>query len=100
VNAERAGAACDDKLYAAHEASRRAAAGTPFRDAYGEVAAELLSGRFTPDRKALGGRHTGSIARLGLTACEAELAARREWIGALAKRLADSEAAVFERDEA
>lgn len=45
---ERLAAACTPDLWAAHEASRRAAAGTAFRDAYRQVGEELLAERFAP----------------------------------------------------
>lgn len=87
VRPERLEAACDDNLYAAHEACRRAAQGLPFRDAYGEVAEEILAGRFRPERTALQGSHTGAIGRPGLAACDAEIAGHREWVDRLKTRL-------------
>ncbi|MDQ2069588.1 argininosuccinate lyase [Natronospira bacteriovora] len=78
---DRLAAADVNELYAAHEACHRAADGMAFRDAYGEVASELLAGDFNPDRGTLGGAHTGSLQQLGISALEAELAGRREWLG-------------------
>jgi len=44
VNADRALAACTPELYATHRALELVAAGTPFRDAYRQVAAEVAAG--------------------------------------------------------
>jgi len=96
VNRDRMTAACGDELYAAHEASRRAANGASFRDAYGEVAGEILSGRFNPDRETLAGGHTGSPQYLGISALDAELAARREWLAHLAQRQSRTLAELWE----
>jgi len=87
VHSERLDAACEDELYAAHEACRRAAEGLAFRDAYGEVAEEILAERFAPDRHALSATHTGGVGRTGICACEAEIAGRREWLTRLRTRL-------------
>lgn len=81
-NPARLEAACDDGLYAAHEASRRAAAGLSFREAYRQVAAEILAGTFRADRArpdaADPARHCGEDA----AACGAELAALEAWLTA------------------
>lgn len=87
VRPDRLAEACDDKLYAAHEACRRAADGQPFRDVYAEVAGEILDGRFRPDRSALRGNHTGSVGCPGLSACDAEIAGHDEWIRRMIERL-------------
>lgn len=70
---QRLSGALTPELWAAHEASRRVAAGLAFRDAYREVAGELLAGTFlaapaaAPEPAAVGG-----IAEA--------LAAQRAWL--------------------
>ncbi len=54
VDGARAAAACTDDLFAAHAATALAAQGLPFRDAYREVGAQVLSGTFHPDRSTMG----------------------------------------------
>ncbi|MEA5445352.1 argininosuccinate lyase [Gammaproteobacteria bacterium AB-CW1] len=98
VNPQALAEACDDGLYAAHEACRRAAAGMAFRDAYGEVAGEILAERFQPDRDALSGSHTGGVARPGISACEVEIAGRREWLACLRRRQQQSIQALWSDD--
>jgi len=80
VNAERARAACGDELYAAHEATRLAQQGVPFRDAYQQVAQQLKDGTFRPDRGALKSSHLGGVGNLGLELMAAELKAANTWI--------------------
>ncbi len=80
VNAERARAACGDELYAAHEATRLAQQGVPFRDAYQQVAQQLKDGTFKPDRGALKSSHLGGVGNLGLELMAAELKAANAWI--------------------
>jgi len=76
----RTTAACSDDLFAAHEACRRVGEGATFRDAYREVASELLSGSFNPDRGALAAPHTGGLDKLELEASALELAGlRHQW---------------------
>ncbi len=48
IHADACARACSDDLFAAHAASRLAAEGLPFRDAYKAVAREVLSGTFVP----------------------------------------------------
>ncbi|MGB9430268.1 MAG: argininosuccinate lyase [Gammaproteobacteria bacterium] len=80
VNAARAAAACADELYAAHEASRLAHEGIPFRDAYKQVAQQLTDGSFKPDRAALTATHLGGVGNLGLETIEADVDNSRQWI--------------------
>ena len=47
---EKSAAACGSEIYAAHAASRLAAEGMPFRDAYGKVARQIQDGSFQVDR--------------------------------------------------
>ncbi len=80
VKVAKTGAACSDELFAAHEACRRVGEGATFRDAYREVASELLSGEFKPDRAALAAPHTGGLDNLGLEVSESELVVlRKHW---------------------
>ena len=57
-------------MFSVEEVNRRAAAGTPFRDAYRQVGLEIEAGRFTAD-KHVHHTHEGSIVCL----CTAEIAA-------------------------
>ena len=59
-----------DLMFSVEEVNRRAAAGTPFRDAYRQVGLEIEAGRFTAD-KHVHHTHEGSIGCL----CTAEIAA-------------------------
>ncbi|HEU4951272.1 MAG TPA: lyase family protein [Holophagaceae bacterium] len=75
-----ASAACTDELYAANEAFRLSADGTPFRQAYRAVASRLADGSFAPDRTAAGPPPVAplaSAARLELARHQAWLAGRR-----------------------
>jgi argininosuccinate lyase len=82
VDARRALAACGDELYAAHEASRLAQQGLPFRDAYQRVAQQLRDGTFKPDREALRSTHLGGLNNLGLELIEAESVGAQRWLSA------------------
>lgn len=83
VNENACAAACSDELHAAQEACRMAAEGTPFRDAYAEVAKQLAAGTFTPSNT------RGAIAS-DTTELTKELAASEAWI---AERRASLDAA-------
>ena len=80
VNAERARVACGDELYAAHEATRLAQQGLPFRDAYKRVAQQLQDGTFKPDRKALKSTHSGGLGNLGLGSIADECKQAEIWV--------------------
>jgi argininosuccinate lyase len=80
VRAEAAAKACDDTLYAAHQAFVLVGRGLPFRDAYREVARELADGTFAPDRAALTATHLGGSGNLALDQSRAELIAARAWL--------------------
>jgi argininosuccinate lyase len=80
VRAEAAARACDDTLYAAHQAFVLVGGGLPFRDAYREVARQLGDGTFRPDRAALTATHLGGAGNPGLEPARAELAAARAWL--------------------
>ena len=80
VDAAKAAAACSDDIYAAHQAYALAQGGMPFRDAYRQVAKELESGKFKPDRQALTATHLGGAGNLGLELIEAEVAAAEGWM--------------------
>lgn len=60
-----------DTMFSVEEVNRRAAAGTPFRDAYKQVGLEIEAGTFRPDKQ-IHHTHAGSIGNL----CNAEVAAR------------------------
>jgi argininosuccinate lyase len=80
VRAETAALACDDTLYAAHQAYVLAGRGLPFRDAYRQVAHQLADGTFQPDRTALTATHLGGAGNLGLEHARSELASARAWL--------------------
>ena len=80
INTERARAACGDELYAAHEACRMAQSGTPFRDAYQEVARQVQAGSFKPDRAALSATHLGGVGHPGFDLMASELTAAEQWL--------------------
>lgn len=63
--------ACSDELYAAHAAYQKVAAGAAFRDAYQDIAAEIKSGSFRPDRNSLSAKHIGGLSNLGLQQSQA-----------------------------
>ena len=91
VDAAKAAAACSDDIYAAHHAYALAQGGMPFRDAYRQVAKEIESGKFKPDRKALTATHLGGAGNLGLALIEAEVAAVEAWIRRTRGHLDDCE---------
>ena len=59
-----------DLMFSVEEVNRRAAAGTPFRDAYKQVGLEIQHGRFTPTKQVTH-THEGSIGNL----CTTQIAA-------------------------
>jgi len=65
-----------DAMFSVEEVNRRAAAGTPFRDAYKQVGLEIEAGKFRP-QKEVHHTHAGSIGNL----CNAEIAQlmQRTW---------------------
>jgi argininosuccinate lyase len=98
VDAARAKAACSDDIYAAHQAFMLAQSGMPFRDAYRQVAKQLESGAFKPDRLALTATHLGGAGKLGLELIEAELAAGERWTADIRTRLAAAEKDLWDSD--
>ncbi|HEX5005094.1 MAG TPA: lyase family protein [Gemmatimonadales bacterium] len=83
VDPQRCAAALAGDVMATDEVMRRVEAGTPFRRAYREVAAELKAGaRFpAPSRRALLARRrsTGGLGNLGLAGVRARVRKRRQW---------------------
>jgi argininosuccinate lyase len=98
VDAAKAKAACSDDIYAAHQAFVLAQGGMPFRDAYRQVAKQLESGDFKPDREILTATHLGGAANLGLELIESELAAAERWSGDTRARLAAAEKELWNSD--
>lgn len=84
--------ACTDELYAANEAFRLAAEGTPFRHAYRAVAAQLAEGSFAPDRGAAG---PPPLAPLLATA-HAELREAQAWLHARQDAMDAITASIFQ----
>lgn len=95
VNAERAGTACSDELYAAQQAFDLVRQGLSFREAYKAVGRQIQAGEFRPDRDALAATHVGSSAELGLDQTQAELDGQSAWIQEKRSFWAAKEAALF-----
>ncbi|MGH8282761.1 MAG: argininosuccinate lyase, partial [Gammaproteobacteria bacterium] len=72
--------ASTDELYAAHEASRLAQQGLPFRDAYQQVAKQLQDGTLKPDRKVLAASYLGAAGNLGLDLIQTDVGKAGRWI--------------------
>lgn len=85
-------AACTDELYAANEAFRIAADGTPFRQAYRAVAAQLAEGGFAPDRSAAG---PPAVAPL-VSAARLELARGQAWLEGRRRAMETTAASIFQ----
>ena len=98
VDAAKAAAACSDDIYGAHQAYVLVQQGVPFRDAYKQVAQQLESGSFKPDREALSATHLGGTGNLGLGQIEAELSGIEQWLAATRERLAAAERYVWNTD--
>ena len=73
IQKEACAAACSAELHAAKEASRLAAGGMTFRDAYRRVAEQLRAGTFVPDP-------TPALSGLGLAETAAAVAASAAWL--------------------
>ncbi|OYV77337.1 MAG: argininosuccinate lyase [Deltaproteobacteria bacterium 21-66-5] len=97
VNAERARTACGDELYAAHEATRLAQQGLPFREAYRRVALQLQDGTFKPDRTALKSTHIGGLGNLGLESIADECKHAERWISATRSHIEKCEKDVWHK---
>ncbi len=80
LDPQRCDSAMSDELYAAHRASRLAAEGLPFRDAYRQVADELADGSFQAEREP-GASHLGGLGQLGLEQAATDLLRSAEWLG-------------------
>ena len=97
VDAKRAAAACSDDIYAAHQAYVLAQGGIPFRDAYQQVAKEIESGAFKPDRGVLTASHLGGAGNLGLDHIDADLTAAGKWQARTRAHLAACEKNLWEQ---
>lgn len=87
-----AAAACTDELYAANEAFRLSADGTPFRQAYRAIAGQLAEGSFTPDRAAAGPPPVAPLA----SAARLELARHQAWLAGRRAALHQTTASLFQ----
>jgi argininosuccinate lyase len=94
LDPQRCDAGMSDELYAAHRASRLAAEGLPFRDAYRQVADELADGSFRAEREP-GASHLGGLGQLGLEQSATELLRCAEWLGARRQVLVALPASLF-----
>lgn len=97
VNAERAASACSDELYATHEAYRRVQQGTPFRNAYQQVAQQFADGSFKPDRSALTATPLGGAGNLGLEIIAVEVNESQKWIEHTRAKLRQCETALWNK---
>ncbi|MDE2461971.1 MAG: argininosuccinate lyase, partial [Gammaproteobacteria bacterium] len=97
VDAKRAAAACTDELYATHEAYRRVQQGVPFREAYKQIAQQIQSGNFKPDRAALPATHLGGAGNLGLEFIEAEVNKSQQWMAGTQTHLKHCEENVWQK---
>lgn len=79
------------ELHTTQSACDRAAAGQPFRQAYRDVAEEVLDGTFVPPMEPPKAEAMGSPGNLDLQSPQEDLDARRAWINA---RRAELDAAV------
>ncbi|MBL0209347.1 MAG: argininosuccinate lyase [Holophagaceae bacterium] len=95
VDADKAGAACSDDLFAAQQAFGLVAQGLTFRDAYQAVGKQIQEGAFSPDRGARTATHVGSSSDLGLGQTQAELDGQRAWIQQKRSFFAAKESALF-----
>jgi argininosuccinate lyase len=97
VNAKKAAEACGDELFAAHQAFVLVQSGLPFREAYRQVAQDIQSGDFAPDREALTATHLGGAKQLALDQANAEWQDARLWIEEKRSRHAAAADRVWER---
>ncbi len=88
IDREKSAAACTADIYAAQEASRLAAEGMPFRDAYAKVAQEIQDGSF----KTKG----GETPRLDSAPLEQELAKSVNWLEEKRNFLAQTSERLFD----
>jgi argininosuccinate lyase len=77
INAEHAKAACTDELYATQAAYQLVKSGTPFRDAYRQIAGQIGAGSFDASEARASAMHDGKAAQQLASECaqlQAELA--------------------------
>jgi argininosuccinate lyase len=89
IQKDACAAACTGELHAAKEASRLAAEGLPFRDAYRVVAEKIQKGTFVPDP-------TPAMGPLGLEETAAAAAASRAWLDARREHIDRSTEQLFQ----
>ncbi|MGI9089046.1 MAG: lyase family protein [Chthoniobacterales bacterium] len=88
IDREKSAAACTPEIYAAREASRLAAEGMPFRDAYAKVAQQLA------DKSFVGASENS--APEDPAAISGELAEHRQWLTDRREFLAQTRARLFD----
>ncbi len=91
-NDSRLKAACSKELYATHRAMTLAQAGTPFRDAYRQAAAELKEGRtdtwqYTDEEVLAGLQHLGAPGNPGIEEAKDRIARLSGWVDDTRSRL-------------
>ena len=88
IDREKSAAACSSEIYAAQEASRMAANGMPFRDAYAKVAQQIQDGSFKAD-----GAEMGKVDSVPM---EKELVKTENWLSERRKFLAETTERLFD----
>lgn len=64
-----------NQMFSVEEVSKKVKEGTPFRDAYKQVASDIQKGQFNPNREMFH-THTGSIGNLALESIEKKMQSR------------------------
>lgn len=88
IDREKSAAACSAEIYAAQEASKLAAEGMPFRDAYAIVAQQIQAGSFTAKSSE---KHA-----LDLVPIENEIAKSKSWLSEKKEFLAQTKELLFD----
>jgi argininosuccinate lyase len=88
IDKEKSAAACSSEIYAAQEASRLAAEGVPFRDAYAKVAQQIQDGSFKAEGE--------KLQKIDLAPIEKELGQSVNWLGERKKFLAQTSERLFD----
>ncbi len=88
IDKRKSAAACTSEIYAAQEASRLAAKGMPFRDAYAKIAQQIQDGSFKAEGQ--------ELPKLNLAPLEDELAKSGGWLSERRKFLAQTTERLFD----
>ncbi len=88
IDRGKSAAACTPEIFAAQEASRLAAEGMPFRDAYAKVAQQIQDGSFKTEG--------GELQKLDTQPMEKELVKAQSWLSERRKFLAETTQRLFD----